>query len=167
MAEKEQRPTAEALKQRRKREKAALKDAALGVEKFTVEVAGVFKADLKRLMKQYGLNKQQEVFQNLLRNVIAADFEAAAQMLNCVTTPVDVTEEVSRIIRAAGLKAIQKTSWSSRCRLFIAESLNGSGYHREGANCLHVELFDFEAAPVTVSTPVKLHDVLVIVLKKL
>ena len=36
MAEEQQEPTAEALKQRRKREKAAEKDAALGVEKFTV-----------------------------------------------------------------------------------------------------------------------------------
>lgn len=56
MAEEKQQPTAEALKQRRKREKAAAKDAALGVEKFTIEVAGIFKADLKRLMKQHGFN---------------------------------------------------------------------------------------------------------------
>ncbi|MCU1780898.1 hypothetical protein NTD89_28230 [Pseudomonas sp. 14P_5.3_Bac1] len=96
MAEEQQEPTAEALKQRRKREKAAAKDATLGVEKFTVEVAGVFKADLRRLMKQHGFNNQQEVFQNLLRNVIAADFETAAQMLKCVTTPFVVTEKVSR-----------------------------------------------------------------------
>jgi len=106
MAEEQQEPTAEALKQRRKREKAAAKDAALGVEKFTVEVASVFKADLKRLMKQHGFNNQQEVFQNLLRNVIAADFETAAQMLKCVTTPFVVTEKVSQIIRAAGLKSL-------------------------------------------------------------
>ncbi|MGU9811847.1 hypothetical protein [Pseudomonas sp. LF052] len=108
MAEEEQQPTAEALKQRRKREKAAAKDAALGVEKFTVEVAGVFKADLKRLMKQHGFNNQQEVFQNLLRNVIAADFETAAQMLKCVTTPFVVTEKVSRLIQAAGLKSLDE-----------------------------------------------------------
>lgn len=106
MAEEQQELTAEAKKQRRKREKAAAKDAALGVEKFTVEVAGVFKADLKRLMKQHGFNNQQEVFQNLLRNVIAADFETAAQMLKCVTTPYVVTEKVSRIIRDAGLKSL-------------------------------------------------------------
>jgi hypothetical protein len=106
MAEEDQQPTAEALKQRRKREKAAAKDAALGVEKFTVEVAGVFKKDLKRLMKQHGFNNQQEVFQNLLRNVIAADFETAALMLKCVTTPFVVTEKVSRIIREAGLKSL-------------------------------------------------------------
>lgn len=105
MAEEEQ-PTAEALKQRRKREKANEKNAALGVEKFTVEVAGVFKADLKRLMKQHGFNNQQEVFQNLLRNVIAADFETAVQMLKCVTTPFVVTEKVSQIIKAAGLKSL-------------------------------------------------------------
>ena len=106
MAEEQQEPTAEALKQRRKREKAAAKDAALGVEKFTVEVAGVFKGDLKRLMKQHGFNNQQEVFQNLLRNVIAADFETAAQMLKCVTTPFVVTEKVSRILMEAGLKSL-------------------------------------------------------------
>ncbi|OCW28166.1 hypothetical protein C9382_12370 [Pseudomonas aylmerensis] len=102
----EEELTAEAKKQRRKREKAAAKDAALGVEKFTVEVAGVFKADLKRLMKQHGFNNQQEVFQNLLRNVISADCETAAQMLKCVTTPFVVTEKVSQIIRAAGLKSL-------------------------------------------------------------
>lgn len=102
----EEELTAEAKKQRRKREKAAAKDAALGVEKFTVEVAGVFKADLKRLMKQHGFNNQQEVFQNLLRNVIAADFEAAAQMLKSVTTPFVVTEKVSRLIEAAGMKSL-------------------------------------------------------------
>ena len=102
----EEELTAEAKKQRRKREKAAAKDAALGVEKFTVEVAGVFKADLKRLMKQHGFNNQQEVHQTLLRNVIAADFETAAQMLKCVTTPFVVTEKVSQIIRAAGMKSI-------------------------------------------------------------
>ena len=102
----EQELTAEAKKQRRKREKANEKNAALGVEKFTVEVAGVFKADLKRLMKEHGFNNQQEVFQNLLRNVIAADFEAAALMLKCATTPFVVTEKVSQIIRAAGLKSL-------------------------------------------------------------
>ncbi|WP_330214389.1 hypothetical protein [Pseudomonas sp. AM8] len=102
----EEELTAEAKKQRRKREKANEKNAALGVEKFTVEVAGVFKADLKRLMKQHGFNNQQEVFQNLLRNVIAADFETAAQMLKCVKTPFVVTEKVSQIIRAAGMKSL-------------------------------------------------------------
>ncbi|NWE75144.1 hypothetical protein [Pseudomonas yamanorum] len=102
----EEELTAEAKKQRRKREKAAAKDAALGVEKFTVEVAGVFKKDLKRLMRQHGFNNQQEVFQNLLRNVIGADFEAAAQMLKCVTTPFVVSEKVSRLIREAGLNSL-------------------------------------------------------------
>lgn len=108
MAEEEQQPTAEALKQRRKREKAAAKDAALGVEKFTVEVAGVFKKDLKRLMRQHGFNNQQEVFQNLIRNVIAADFGTAAQMLKCVTTPFVVSEKVSQLILAAGLKSLDE-----------------------------------------------------------
>lgn len=106
MAGEEQQPTAEALKQRRKREKSAEKNAALGVEKFTIELAGVFKADVKRLMKQHGFNNQQEVFQNLLRNVIAAEFETAAQMLKCVTTPFVVNEKVSQIIRSAGLKSL-------------------------------------------------------------
>ncbi len=106
MAKEQQEPTTEALKQRRKREKAAAKDAALGVEKFTIEVAGIFKADLKRLMKQHGFNNQQEVYQTLLRNVIAADFETAAQMLKCVTTPFVVTEKVSRLIREAGLRSL-------------------------------------------------------------
>lgn len=106
MAEEEQQPTAEALKQRRKREKAAAKDAALGVEKFTVEVAGVFKPDLKRVMAAHGINNQQEVYQLLLMNLIAADFDTQAKMLRCVTTPFVVTEKVSRIIQAAGVKSL-------------------------------------------------------------
>lgn len=105
MAE-EQQPTAEALKQRRKREKAAAKAVALGIEKFTVEVAGVFKPDLQRVMKAHGISNQQEVYQNLLRNLIAADFETQAQMLKCVTTPFVVTEKVSLLIETAGMKSL-------------------------------------------------------------
>ena len=98
--------TAEAKKQRRKREKSAAKDAALGVEKFTVEVAGVFKGDLRKVMKAHGINNQQDIHQRLLINLIAADFETQAQMLKCVTTPFVVTEKVSQIIKAAGLKSL-------------------------------------------------------------
>ncbi|MDR8389122.1 hypothetical protein MKS85_26790 [Pseudomonas sp. JL2] len=101
-----QQPTAEALKQRRKREKAAAKAAALGIEKFTVEVAGVFKPDLKKVMKDHGFINQQEIHQNLLRNLIAADVETQAWMLRCVTTPFVVTEKVSLLIQAAGLKSL-------------------------------------------------------------
>jgi len=103
----EEELTAEAKKQRRKREKANEKNAAFGVEKFTVEVAGVFKAVLKRLMKQHGFNNQQEVFQNLLLNVIAADFETAVKMLEGVNTPYVVTERVSQLLRAAGFKSLK------------------------------------------------------------
>ena len=105
MAE-EQELTAEAKKQLRKREKAAAKNAALGVEKFTVEVAGVFKPDLKRVMAAHGINNQQEVYQLLLMNLIAADFETQAKMLSCVTTPFVVSEKVSRLIEAAGMKSL-------------------------------------------------------------
>lgn len=89
-------PTKEAIKQKKKREKAAAKDAALGVEKFTVEVAGVFKPDLKKVMKDHGFNNQQEIHQNLIRNLIAADFETQAWMLRSVTTPYEISETVSR-----------------------------------------------------------------------
>ena len=102
----QQEPTAEAIKQRKKREKAAARDAALGVEKFTVEVAGVFKPDLKRVMAAHGINNQQDIHQRLLINLIAADFETQAKMLHCVTTPFVVTEKVSRMIRAAGMKSL-------------------------------------------------------------
>jgi hypothetical protein len=57
-------------------------------------------------MKAHGFNNQQEVYQNLLRNLIAADFETQAQMLRCVTTPFVVTEKVSRFIKGAGLKSL-------------------------------------------------------------
>ena len=106
MAEEQQEPTAEAIKQKKKREKEAAKDAALGVEKFTVEVAGVFKPELKRVMAAHGINNQQDIHQRLLKNLIDADFETQATMLRCVTTPFVVTEKVSRIIRAAGLKSL-------------------------------------------------------------
>ena len=96
MAEEQQQPTAEALKQLRKRAKKAADDAAKGVERVQVEMAGGFKVGLKRLMKEHGFNNQQEVYQNLLRNVIAADFETQAWMLRCVTTPFVVSEKVSR-----------------------------------------------------------------------
>lgn len=105
MAE-EQQPTAESLKQKKKRAKKAEDDAKKGIGRFNLEVAGVFMPDLKRLMKEHGFNNQQEVHQNLLRNVIAADFETAAKMLKCVTTPFVVTEKVSQIIRTAGLKSL-------------------------------------------------------------
>lgn len=106
MAEEQQEPTAEAIKQRRKREKENAKNAALGIGKFTVEVAGVFKPDLKKVMRTHGINNQQDIHQRLLINLIAADFETQAKMLRCVTTPIVVSEKVSRLIRSAGLKSL-------------------------------------------------------------
>ncbi|MGN4051415.1 hypothetical protein [Pseudomonas sp. SM4] len=102
MAE-EKELTEEAKKQRRKCEKAAAKNAALGVEKFTAEVAGVFKPDLKKVIVDHGFNNQQEVYQNLLRNLIATDFETQAWTLRSVTTPYEPREKVLRQLRAAGL----------------------------------------------------------------
>jgi hypothetical protein len=106
MAELQQEPTAEAIKQRKKREKKATDDAKKGIGRFTVEVAGVFMPDLKRLMKEHGFNNQQEVYQNLLRNVIAADFDTASQMLRCVTRPFVISEKVSREFRIKSLLAL-------------------------------------------------------------
>ena len=106
MAEEQQELTAEAIKQRKKREKKAEDYAKKGICVFKVEVAGVFMPDLKRLMKEHGFNNQQEVYQNLLRNVIAADFDTAARMLRCVTTPFVVSGKVSRLIRKAGMKSL-------------------------------------------------------------
>jgi hypothetical protein len=102
----ESEPTAEDIKQRRKREKSAMKDAALGIGKFQIEVARVFKPDLHRVMKAHDINNQQDVHQRLLINLIAADFETQANMLRCITTPFVVSEKVSRAIRAAGLKSL-------------------------------------------------------------
>ena len=42
----------------------------------------------------------------MLINLIAADFDTQAKMLACVTTPFVVSEKVSRLIRAAGLKSL-------------------------------------------------------------
>lgn len=106
--EQQQEPTAEAIKQKKKREKEACKNAALGIEKFTVEVAGVFKPDLKRVMKEHGINNQQDIHQRLLINLIAADFETQTLMLRCVTTPFVVTEKVSRAFREQSLAELQR-----------------------------------------------------------
>ncbi|MHA6127093.1 hypothetical protein ACX3YD_13020 [Pseudomonas fluorescens group sp. PF-1] len=108
MAEEQQELTAEAKKQRKKREKAAARDAALGVEKFTVEVAGVFKPDLKRVMAAHGINNQQDIHQRLLRTLIAADHKTAAWMLRNVTTPYEMSEKVLRQLKAAGLLQLAK-----------------------------------------------------------
>lgn len=107
MAE-EKELTEEAKKQRRKREKSAAKDAALGVEKFTIQVAGVFKSDLKLVMSAHCINNQQDVQQRLLKNLIDADFETKATMLRCVTTPFEVSEKMSRHFINESMLLIQK-----------------------------------------------------------
>ena len=43
-----------------------------------VEVAGVFKGDLRKVMKAHGINNQQDIHQRLIINLIGADFEAQA-----------------------------------------------------------------------------------------
>jgi hypothetical protein len=47
------------------------------------------------------------VYQNLLRNVIAADFDTAAQMLRCVTTPYEPSEKVSQEFRKESLRTLR------------------------------------------------------------
>jgi hypothetical protein len=108
MAEEQQELTAEAIKQRKKREKEAAKNAALGIEKFTVEVAGVFKPDLKKVMPAHGINNQQDIHQRLLINLIGANFEAQARMLRCVTTPYEPSEKVSQVFEAASLAELKR-----------------------------------------------------------
>lgn len=66
----------------------------------------MFKPDLKRVMAAHGIHNQQEVYQLLLMNLIAADFDTQAKMLQCVTTPYVVTENVLRLIQAAGMKSL-------------------------------------------------------------
>ncbi|WP_413791805.1 MULTISPECIES: hypothetical protein [unclassified Pseudomonas] len=122
MAE-EQQPTAEAIKQKKKREKAAAKNAALGIGKFTVEVAGVFKTDLQRVMKVHGFNNQQEVYQNLLRNLIAADFETQAKMLRCVTPPYEIPEKVSLALYEKSMAEIAKDPGDAIIRPIAEDSM--------------------------------------------
>lgn len=100
--------TEEAKKQRKKRKKGAAKNAALGIEKLTIEIAGVFKPDLNRVMKEHGFNNQQEVYQNLLRNVIAADFDTAARMLRGVTTSYEPSEKVSQVFQDESLAELKR-----------------------------------------------------------
>jgi hypothetical protein len=106
MAE-EQQPTAEAIKQRKKREKENAKNAALGIEKFQIEVAGVFKPDLQRVMKAHGINNQQDIHQRLLINLIGADFKTQTMMLRCVTTPYEPSAKVSRAFQSESLAELK------------------------------------------------------------
>lgn len=107
MAEEQQHPTAEAIKQRKKRDKENAKNAAMGIGKFQIEVAGVFKPDLQRVMKAHGINNQQDVHQRLLINLIGADFETQAHMLRCVTTPYVPSEKVSRAFHEQSLAELK------------------------------------------------------------
>jgi hypothetical protein len=59
MAEEHEEPTEQATKQRKKRERETARNAVPGMEKLTVEVAGVFKPGLKRVMQQHGINNQR------------------------------------------------------------------------------------------------------------
>ncbi|WP_413243092.1 hypothetical protein [Pseudomonas ogarae] len=85
------------------------KGRCIGVEKFAVEVAGLFKPDLKRVMAAHGINNQQEVYQ-LLMNLITADVETQAKMLRCVTTPFVVSEKVSQAFRRESLAELARNS---------------------------------------------------------
>lgn len=57
-------------------------------------------------MKAHGINNQQDIHQRLIINLIAADFETQAKMLRCVTTPFLISEKMSRLIKAAGMKSL-------------------------------------------------------------
>ncbi|MNL84838.1 hypothetical protein D3C87_2129390 [compost metagenome] len=70
-------------------------------------------SDLKRLMKEHGFNNQREVYQDLLRNVIAVNFDTAAHMLRCVTTPFFITVEVSLEFRNESLRELHKVPGDS------------------------------------------------------
>ena len=129
-----QEPTKEAIKQKKKREKAAAKDAALGVEKFTVEVAGVFKPALKRVMAAHGINNQQDIHQRLLKNLISADFETQAWMLRNVTTPYEPSEKVLRQLRAAGLLHLAKHPGEHDDEIVDQDALIGPTLHRTAAH---------------------------------
>ena len=120
MAE-EQQPTAEAIKQRRKREKAAETAAKLGIEKFTIEVAGIFKKDLQQVMKAHGIDNQQDVHQRLLMNLIAADFETQAAMLRCVTTPYEPSAKVSQSFRNKSIAALSADLGESEDEILIPD----------------------------------------------
>jgi hypothetical protein len=41
-------------------------------------------------------------------NLISADFETAARMLSRVTTPYEITEKVSQLVRAKSLRALEQ-----------------------------------------------------------
>ncbi|MFJ5257470.1 hypothetical protein ACIP8I_20005 [Pseudomonas sp. NPDC088414] len=66
----------------------------------------MFKPDLRRQIKEHGFNNQQEAYQNLLRNVIAAEFGTAALMLRSVTTPFIIVGKVSQEFRNESLRIL-------------------------------------------------------------
>lgn len=96
MAEEQQEPTAEAIKQRKKREKSAAKIAGLGIGKFQIEVAGVFKPDLQKVMKAHSIKNQQDIRQRLRINLISADFDTQVKMLQCVKALYEASAKASR-----------------------------------------------------------------------
>ena len=67
----------------------------IGIDRFIVEVAGVFMAVLKTIMNAHDIDNQQDIHQRLLKNLIGADFETQAWMLRNVTTPYEPSEKVS------------------------------------------------------------------------
>ncbi len=108
MADEQQELTAEAIKQRKKREREAAKNAALGIERFTVEVAGVFKPNLKWVMNEHGINNQQDVHLRLLINLENADFETQVWMLRNIATPYEINEKVSRAFQFETLTELKR-----------------------------------------------------------
>ncbi|AFY20609.1 hypothetical protein PputUW4_03416 [Pseudomonas sp. UW4] len=59
-------------------------------------------------MKEHGINNQQDIHQRLLMNLKSADFETAARMLSRVTTPYEITEKMSQLVRAKSLRALEQ-----------------------------------------------------------
>lgn len=68
----------------------------------------MFKRDLRRVMKEHGINNQQDIHQRLLINLINADFDTAVRMIRCVTTPYEIPEKVSRSFHEQSLAELAR-----------------------------------------------------------
>lgn len=90
------------------RQRVVEKNAALGIEKLTVEVSQGMTQGLECLMREHGFAQRQEVYQNLLRHVLSLDYDEAAKLLHPITSAFDISPKLARQFRNASLKELRR-----------------------------------------------------------
>jgi hypothetical protein len=98
----EQTPAAKHAAAYRLRQKQ--KKAELGIATVTIELAHGIAAQLPELLKQHGFDNAQELYQTLVLYVLRAPEEEAAKILTPHTSGFEITEKMTRHLRAAGME---------------------------------------------------------------